>query len=259
MSGDAPNAASRWDAGSYAAHASFVPQLGAPVLELLAPALGERILDLGCGDGSLTAKIVEAGASVLGVDYAQSMVDAARALGLDAVQGNGEALAFEGEFDAVFSNAVLHWMLDGEAVAQGVFRALKPGGRFVGEMGGDGNVRVLRSSLREAVLAMGFTPPDADPQWYPTIPEFVGIYEKAGFTEIEAELIMRPTPLKSGAAQWFKTFRAGFLDVSGVPEKAREALAEDAGRRAEALLPHDADGVVLADYVRLRWRMKKPV
>ena len=131
MSSETPNPASLWDAGHYAAHAAFVPALGAPVLELLAPQPGERILDLGCGDGVLTEKLVAAGASVLGVDYSEPMLDSARSRGLDVQQANGEALTFNAEFDAVFSNAALHWMLDGAAVAAGVFRALKPGGRFI--------------------------------------------------------------------------------------------------------------------------------
>lgn len=258
MSTDTPNPASLWNAGHYAAHAAFVPALGAPVIDLLSPQAGERILDLGCGDGVLTEKLVAAGADVLGVDTSAEMLEAARRRSLDVRQVNGEKLPFDGEFDAVFSNAALHWMLDGAAVAKGVFRALKPGGRFVGEMGGSGNVATLRRTLRETVLAMGYTPPESDPQWYPTIEEFTAIYAGAGFTDIEARLIPRPTALPGGTVEWFRTFRVGFLDTSGVPESERQDLAHRASLLADAELPRDAEGRTLADYVRLRFTMRKP-
>lgn len=189
------NAASRWEPADYAKNAAFVPALGAAVLALLDPRPGERILDLGCGDGVLTAKLVEAGAEVVGVDASDTMIAAARARGLDARVADGQALAFGPEYDAVFSNAALHWMLDAPAVAAGVFRALKPGGRFVGEMGGHGNVAILREGLREELEARGYGWPAREAQWYPTISEFSAIYAAAGFGDIEAKLLPRPTPL----------------------------------------------------------------
>jgi len=142
------NTASKWSPADYAANAAFVPALGAPVLELLDPQPGERILDLGCGDGVLTEKIVAAGAVVIGVDASAAMIEAAQARGLDAHVVDGQALEFDSEFDAVFSNAALHWMLDSVAVANGVYRALRPGGRFVGEMVGEGNIATLRAGIR---------------------------------------------------------------------------------------------------------------
>ena len=132
-----------WDPERYARTAGFVPEFGVAVLGLLAPRSGERILDLGCGDGSLTEKIIEAGVSVLGVDASAEQVAAAQARGVDARVVEGQSLDFEGEFDAVFSNAALHWMRPPERVAAGVRRALKPGGRFVGEMGGKGNIEAI--------------------------------------------------------------------------------------------------------------------
>lgn len=251
------NPASRWEPGDYAKNAAFVPALGAPVLALLDPKPSERILDLGCGDGVLTVKLVEAGAEVVGVDASDTMIAAAKAWGLDAHVVDGQALDFDGEFDAVFSNAALHWMLDGEAVARGVFRALKPGGRFVGEMGGQGNVATLRSGLRTELLRRGYKVPEEDPQWYPGIAEFSAVYEAAGFVDVDAKLIPRPTPLPAGVAGWLKTFRAGFMDHAAVPDSEQDDVAQAVEASLEPRLRKD-DGTWEADYVRLRFTMRKP-
>ena len=141
-----------WSASNYAEHGRFVADLAGGVFELLNPQRGERILDLGCGDGALTKKLVETGASVVGVDSSADMIAAAKSLGLDARLISAENLSFESEFDAVFSNAALHWMHDQNAVLAGVARALKPGGRFVAEMGGHGNIAAIEVALR-AVFA----------------------------------------------------------------------------------------------------------
>src|SRR6202047_2116098 len=129
-----------WDPDRYARNARFVSELGAPVVELLAPRAGERILDLGCGDGALTAKLLEMGCAVTGIDASPAQVEAARKLGVEAQLMDGEHLAFESEFDAVFSNAALHWMRNPDQVIAGVRRALRPQGRFVAELGGHGCV-----------------------------------------------------------------------------------------------------------------------
>lgn len=252
------NEASVWNAADYASKAAFVPALGKPVVDLLAPVAGERILDLGCGDGVLTQALVAAGASVLGVDASAEMLDAARARGLDVALADGQALAFDAEFDAVFSNAALHWMLDPDAVARGVFAALKPGGRFVGEMGGSGNVAILRAGIRAELVARGYPVMADDPQWYAGPEEFTAIYAAAGFTDIRAWLIDRPTPLPAGAAGWYTTFRAGFLDSAQVPEDEQDAVAKAAEARVAPKL-RQPDGGWIADYVRLRFTMRKPL
>jgi trans-aconitate methyltransferase len=252
------NPASRWNAADYVANAGFVPALGAPVLALLDPQPGERILDLGCGDGILTAKIAAAGAMVVGVDASEDMVRTARDRGLDAHVGNGEALAFGPEFDAAFSNAALHWMLDGAAVAAGVHRALKPGARFVGEMGGQGNVATLRAGIRAELERRGYPVPASDPQWYPSPQEFAAIYAAAGFVDIDAHLIPRPTPLPDGVAGWLRVFRTGFMDASQVPD-ADQAEVAQAVEAALAPQLRQPDGTWIADYVRLRFTMRKPL
>lgn len=251
------NASSRWDAGDYARNAAFVPALGAPVVALLAPKAGEAILDLGCGDGALTEALVAAGARVTGVDASENMIAAARARGLDAHVADGQALSFDAEYDAAFSNAALHWMLDSPAVARGVFRALKPGGRFVGEMGGQGNIAGLRAGIRDELAAQGYPVPPADPQWYPSVEAFIAVYAAAGFTDIDARQIERPTPLPAGIAGWLKTFRSGFMDTAQVPDAQHAAIAAAVEARLAPKL-RQPDGSWVADYVRLRFSMRKP-
>jgi SAM-dependent methyltransferase len=191
------------------------------------------------------------------------MVEAARSRGVDAFVADAQALdltqqAFRfGQFDAAFSNAALHWMLEPLAVATGVYAVLRPGGRFVGEMGGAGNLATLRQALREVVSAAGYRLPDEDPQWYASALDFVNLYEAAGFTEVRAELIERPTPMPHGIAPWVLTFRRGMLDMAGVPETDRLLIASAVERRVAPKLQRP-DGSWFADYVRLRFSMRKP-
>jgi len=253
------NTASRWSANDYARHAAFVPELGHAVLEMLGAKPGELILDVGCGDGALTQMIAQAGANVIGLDASVEMVEAARARGVDAFVADAEAmdLARFGQFDAVFSNAALHWMLDPDAVASGVFRALRAGGRFVGEMGGAGNLARLRQGVRDELIERGYAMPERDPAWYAAPEEFRRLYLIAGFEAIETELIERPTPLPDGVAEWVKTFRSGLFDVAMVPEWERDAVAAAVEARLAPAL-RQADGGWFADYVRLRFSMRKP-
>src|SRR5260370_9664238 len=158
-----------WDPDRYARNARFVADLGAPVVDLLAPRAGERILDLGCGDGVLTAKLASLRCQVIGVDASAQQIDAARKLGLDARVMNGEALNFDGEFDGVFSNAALHWMRDPAKVIAGVHRALRPEGRFVGELGGHGCVAKIKKALVEALNRRGINAATANPWYFPTV------------------------------------------------------------------------------------------
>jgi trans-aconitate methyltransferase len=140
-----------WNTERYARDAGFVPALGRGVLDWLAPKPGERILDLGCGDGTLTLDLVASGAEVTGIDASPSQIKAAQDRGLNARQMDAAALTFEATFDAVFSNAALHWMKDAGAVLKGAARALRPGGRIVAEMGGKGNVETILTAIIAAL------------------------------------------------------------------------------------------------------------
>ncbi|MDJ0947055.1 MAG: class I SAM-dependent methyltransferase [Kiloniellales bacterium] len=246
----------RWDPERYARNARFVADLGAPLVELLAPQPGEAILDLGCGDGALTEALIAAGAVVVGVDGSAEQVAAAQTRGIDARQADGEALDFEAAFDAVFSNAALHWMRRADAVIDGVWRALKPGGRFVGEMGGAGNVAGITSALLVALDRRGVDGRAVNPWYFPTPEDYRGRLEARGFEVRSIALIDRPTPLPGPMAEWLETFAETFLKL--VPAAARAELAAEV---CEALRPTlcDAEGRWTADYVRLRFSARKPV
>ncbi|HEY1075170.1 MAG TPA: methyltransferase domain-containing protein [Fontimonas sp.] len=244
-------AAEHWRADRYGQHASFVPALGASLLTWLQPQRGERVLDLGCGDGVLTQALVDAGAEVLGVDASPALVDAARRRGIDARIVDGQALRFDAEFDAVFSNAALHWMKrDPAAVIGGVCRALKAGGRFVAEMGGEGNVDAIRAALHEVLAAKGFDPVAVDPWYFPSVEEYEQRLRHVGFTVQRIETYPRPTPLPTDVRGWLETFAQPFL--AAVPAAQRDAVLDEVSERLRPQL-RDASGLWTADYVRLRF------
>jgi trans-aconitate methyltransferase len=243
-----------WHSDSYQRDTGFVSKLGEGVLQWLNPVAGERILDLGCGDGVLTRRLAEAGATPLGVDASENFVEAARAAGLDARIADGHALAFEQEFDAVFSNAALHWMLEPEKVIDGVARALRSGGRFVAEFGGFGNVAAVTTAMRAVGKAMDGDVAIAGPWFYPTTTHYSALLEKGGFSVNEMVTFYRPTPLPNGIRAWLEVMRAPFFEQFG--ERQEEAYE----RVIEALEPslRDETGTWYADYVRLRFRAIKP-
>jgi SAM-dependent methyltransferase len=244
-----------WDAASYERNAAFVAELGEPLVALLAPRAGERVLDLGCGDGRLTLALQRAGCVVVGVDASQNQVEAARRRGLDARVMDGAALDFAPEFDAVFSNAALHWMNRPDLVLQGVWRALRPGGRFVGELGAAGNVGAIVRALDEALHRRGRSFADVDPWYYPTGPEYRARLDSAGFSVVSLVTFDRPTPLPGDITAWLETFAGAFRGA--LPGEERAAFFAEL---RETLAPtlRKPDGTWWVDYVRLRFRAVKP-
>lgn len=241
--------AQAWSAEGYARNARFVSDLAGEVLSWLDPKPHERILDLGCGDGALTARLAGMAAAVVGVDVSEDMLDAARARGLDVRPGDARSLPFEAEFDAVFSNAVLHWVPEPDLAARRIRAALKPQGRFVAEFGGHGNVAAVVTALRAVCRAHKGNEALACPWFYPTPSEYQAILEGAGFSVERIGLYPRPTPLPTGIEGWLMTFRKPFFNQFG-PEERKAVLAEVVSLLEPALC--DKSGQWTADYVRLR-------
>jgi SAM-dependent methyltransferase len=241
-----------WNPETYSRDAAFVPQLGSGVLEWLAPQAAENILDLGCGAGQLTERIAAAGAKVTGVDASPNMVAATRARGIAAEDGSAESLPFaDRSFDAVFSNAVLHWVRGQDAMMTEVRRVLRPGGRFVAEMGGHGNIAAIRVAFAAVLARLGYATLGERDNYYPTPDAYTRRLTSNGFAVERMILFPRPTPLGAGGmAAWLNTFCRGALDA--LPENLREiAVAETVALLTPALC--DEEGNWTADYVRLRF------
>ncbi|MEM9221479.1 MAG: methyltransferase domain-containing protein [Pseudomonadota bacterium] len=238
-----------WSTDVYERNARFVSDHGESVVDWLEPQKGERILDLGCGDGVLTHKLVARGAEVVGVDHSKEFVESARARGLDVRHESGDALSFHEEFDAVFSNAALHWMTNARDVIDGVARALKRGGRFVGEFGGHGNVAAIVTAMRAVAHKHGIDEGHAFPWFFPTTTQYADMLGEGGFKVDKIVSFNRPTPLPGGVVGWIETFRAPFFHAAGA--KGERIIDE-----IEALLSpslRDHEGQWTADYVRLRF------
>jgi SAM-dependent methyltransferase len=221
------------------------------VVDLLAPVPGERVLDLGCGDGPLTAKLADMGVDVVGIDSSAEQIDAAKALGVDARVMDGAQLTFENEFDAVFSNATLHWIRDPDAVIAGVHRALKPGGRFVAEMGGENCIGTIKRGLIAALDRRGLDGASRVPWYFPGPTEYGARLAAGGFTIEYIAHIDRPTRLPGTLGDWLGTFAGSFL--LEVPEPERPKVIQEVANFARDTLQDDDGGWTL-DYTRLRFR-----
>lgn len=241
-----------WDPQAYSREGAFVPQLAGGVVEWLALQNGERILDLCCGDGQLTARLAATGADVTGVDASLAMVEAARARGIDADHAQAEQLPYaDATFDAVFSNAALHWVRGQDAMLAEVRRILRPHGRFVAEMGGHGNIAAIRVAFIAVLARYGRSDAEDGVNYYPTPAAYRRRLERNGFAVERMELIPRPTPLaEGGMAAWLRTFRRGVLDT--LPPDLRETMVRETCALLEPAL-RDEDGNWVADYVRLRF------
>jgi SAM-dependent methyltransferase len=240
-----------WSARDYAANAGFVPALGADVLALLDPQNGEHILDLGCGDGVLTAKLVQSGAQVTGLEPDPDLCRAATSRGITVLSQDAHDPFGANQYDAVFSNAALHWMRAPEIVIANVFVALRPGGRFVAEQGGFGNVATIVTAMNAALEAAGL---NARFPWdFPSPSLQKQRLKRAGFDVTAIALIPRPTPLPTGISGWLRTFAGPFIGTLPVERQAQ--ILMDAERRMFSL--HDPVEGWMADYVRLRFAARK--
>lgn len=241
----------RWDTELYEARHAFVWQMAQGVLELLQAHTGESILDVGCGTGQLTAQIAAAGANVLGIDVSPEMIGQARQNypGLRFALEDVTRLNYEEEFDAVFSNAALHWVRDASAAAACISRALKPGGRFVAEFGGSANVQTIENAIRIVVAQYTENIPKS-PWFFPTLGEYATLLDAHGLETRFAQLFSRPTPLEAekGMENWIRQFAWMYFDPLTPPERA-QALAEVVQDLRPVLYK---DGQWFADYRRLR-------
>lgn len=253
MSSNSNNAHPRkqqWDATLYDTKHFFVSQLGTDLVELLAPQNQERILDLGCGTGYLTDKISNSGAEVMGIDSASSMINQARRNYnyLNFAVVDGTKLQFTEEFDAVFSNAVLHWIKEPQKVIASVYRALKPGGRFVAEFGGKGNIKSIITALNNAIGDPNYW---VDIPWYfPSISEYGTLLEEQGLELTFATLFDRLTPLEDGERgmqNWLKMF-GSFLDA--FPNDMQNSILANIENQLRPMLYKD--GTWFVDYRRIR-------
>lgn len=240
-----------WNTELYEAKHDFVWKLGEGVLELLAARPGERILDLGCGTGHLTQRIADAGAEVVGVDSSPDMIGQARQNfpKLTFLLEDATELTLQGEFDAIFSNAALHWMLEAATVAERMAAALKPGGRLVAELGGQGNIGTVMDAIHTVLDNYLPTIPPAN-HWYPSIGQYSAVLEDKGFEVRFARLFDRPTPLEgeAGMDPWIRQFKGYYFD--GLPARERERAI---GETVELLRPRLwREGQWIADYRRLQ-------
>ncbi len=240
-----------WDPASYAKNARFVADLGAPLLALLDAKPGETIVDLGCGDGALTEKISALGCNVYGCDSSLAQLQAARRRAIQTFVMDGQQLGLKRRFDAVFSNAALHWMKQAEKVVEGVAQALKPGGRFVGEFGGQGNVETIRQALHNALRKRGIDPWSVDPWFYAAPSEYTELLRRRGFAINYIELIPRPTKLPGDILGWLEVFAQPFSKA--VSEDERVEFRNEVRQELEPTL-RKPDGSWYADYVRLRFK-----
>ena len=248
-----------WDAELYDSKHAFVSQLGASLIQLLSPQKGECILDLGCGTGYLTQQIAATEATVLGIDSAETMIEQARKNypTLQFVVEDATKLPFHEEFDAVFSNAVLHWIKKPELVVSSIWRSLKPGGRFVAEFGGKGNVQAITTAIHNILNSAGYATAAFNPWYFPSIGEYSAILEKQGFELTFATLFARPTPLdgEQGMQNWLQMFANSLFSIVPTEEQSRLMAQIEAELRPQLY----QDGTWLVNYKRIQVGAFKPL
>lgn len=243
----------KWDAALYENKHSFVWQYGEELLGILSPHPGESILDLGCGTGQLTQQIAASGADVMGIDYASSMIEQAQKNypELKFMIADARNFDFDQMFDAVFSNATLHWIKEPKQVIKCIWKVLKPGGRFVAEFGGKGNVQAIVEAISSTIAESNYSVQlDNNPWYFPSIGEYATLLEKQGFSVTYARLFERPTPLEGemGMINWIQMFASHLL--SGIPSAQQTEIIQDVEDSLRSNLYRD--GVWFADYKRIR-------
>ncbi|SMF89306.1 Trans-aconitate methyltransferase [Paenibacillus uliginis N3/975] len=243
-----------WKPEDYDRQLSFVSTYGRGLIELLAPQQGERILDLGCGTGDLANEIAASGSSVVGMDFSEEMIRRAKVKypHLTFVVGNGEDFNTDTLYDAVFSNAALHWMTKAADAASSVYRALNPGGRFVAEFGGAGNIGMIAEAIQEVLSSQyGIDTNSRNPWYYPSIGEYASLLEKTGFRVALAHHFDRPTRLlggENGIKDWLTHFGDNFF-IGFTPDDKKNAIEHISQLTKHSLWKDDA---FYADYKRLR-------
>ncbi len=245
----------KWNADLYDQKHAFVFQYGEDVLALLDVKPGEHILDIGCGTGHLTKQIQDKGAIVKGTDYSPDMIAQAKKLfpGVDFAVENAADFYTEEKYDAVFSNAALHWVLDANGAIKSIYDALKPGGRFVAEMGGKGNVAKLLEAIHLVLQNHGYHTQAETKVWYfPSTAEYAKLLEDHGFRVTFTAHYDRKTPLQDGdqgVAKWVTMFGAQFLE--GIAEEEKEQILVEITKKLEPY--YNEGGQWYADYKRLRF------
>ncbi len=242
--------ASSWNARLYGDTARYMSGLGEPLVDVLAARPDERVLDLGCGDGALTEKIVACGADVVGVDSSEAMVLDARLRGLDARVVDAYSLPFDGEFDAVFSNSALHWMMRPDELIREVWRSLRVGGRFVGELGAAGNVATVLTALSRVLSTRGINIDEVNPFYFPGADEYGRRLAAHGFSVESIEVFDHRTRIPGDVGDWLRNFGHTFFQSLSENERAA-AVAEVVEAVRPALC--DEDGGWAIDHVRLRF------
>jgi len=238
-----------------------VSQLGKGIVDLLDPQPGETVLDLGCGTGDLAHEMAMRGAKVIGMDLSPWMIEAARAKYPDIsfLMGDGEQFVLDEPVDAIFSNAALHWMKRAEKVVACVWNALKPGGRFVAEFGGQGNVAAVIGAIgRVLEWDYGIDASACHPWYFSSIGQYSTLLEKQGFRVTFAARFDRPTPMKdgeNGLRLWLDGFADAFFEGFSPAEREVAVRKTEAEARDELY----RDGVWHVDYRRLRVAAVKPL
>lgn len=243
----------QWNADQYNKHADFVSNLALPVVDLLAPRAGERILDLGCGDGTLAVEIEKVGAKVVGVDLSGNMVAKTKEKGIEAYVMSATELPYEDEFDAIFSNAVLHWVKEPDVAIERIYRGLKPGGRFIAEFGGCGNIKYLTDAMQAVFDGDKSHGRFNNPWYFPDVTEYRAKLEARGFKVDYIELIPRPTKVDD-IANWLDIFANGI--ISHLDDAEQQRFKQQVRTILESKIYSEQDGWV-ADYVRLRLKVEK--